>query len=214
MVYLRELNNLLVKNSLSIQSFYVCWFIYNKDLNLFYEYRKAIKEQLTKEFIDNLIERGYVTISEEGKYLYSNLSVTKKFLGDFGSVLGPSSNTDKVEEWFGEWYDIFPRGIKSGGYPVKGDRKGCIRKLKQFQKEYPEFSKETILEATKLYVEESRKNGFKFMQLAHYFVFKNRNSSLAGYCELVEDKKNLPEESFETLPEDELATRWDFLRDI
>lgn len=85
--------------------------------------------------------------------------------------------------WIQEYRDLFPIGVKSGGFPVRGDLKGCTKKMERFLEDYPEYDKEIILKATKSYVDKKRLENYAYMQLAHYFIKKDDISSLAAECE-------------------------------
>lgn len=113
---------------------------------------------------------------------------------------------DGVESWIDEWLDTFPRGVKTGGKLVRSDRKECVRKLQFFIKEY-NYDKETIIEATKAYVESKRQVGWEFMRCATYFIYrvdnstKDKTSDLAAWCDqTLHDKQNpSQEDTFEVL---------------
>lgn len=115
-------------------------------------------------------------------------------------------STNDVDSWINEWLDIFPRGIKTGGKPVRSNAKECARKMQWFMKEYP-YSKDVIMEATKAFVEASRQVGYQFMRCATYFIFriessiKDKTSDLATWCEQVTHEKDnpSPENTFEVL---------------
>lgn len=99
-------------------------------------------------------------------------------------------NPDSLEEWIDEWIDIFPRGLKSGGRLVRGDRISCLRKMKVFMKEYP-YTKDTIIKATQKYIESKRAEGFQYTRCAVYFIYrvessqKDKISDLAAWCDQV-----------------------------
>ena len=83
-----------------------------------------------------------------------------------------------------EYRALFPKGVKSGnGTPIKGDKQGVAKKMEWFSRTYPEFSKSTILAATKLYVEQMARKGYVYMTQADYFIQKDNSSKLAGMCE-------------------------------
>ncbi len=110
-------------------------------------------------------------------------------------------NKDDLEDFVEEYRNIFPSGISSGGYLVRGDKKGCLKKLQKFLQTYPEFTKETILTATRKYVGEMRLKGYLYMKLAHYFIEKDGVSTLAAYCETLisgKNNKNTDTDFFET----------------
>ena len=52
-----------------------------------------------------------------------------------------------VEDWIQEWRELFPAGIKSGGYPVRSPKSGCAAKMKVFIKKNKEVTKEIIFTA-------------------------------------------------------------------
>jgi len=92
--------------------------------------------------------------------------------------------TSDLEDFVEQYRNIFPKGIKSGnGTPIRGDRVGCVKKMKWFLDNYPEFSKTIILEATKRYVDSMKQKGFAYVTQADYFINKDGASKLAASCE-------------------------------
>lgn len=124
-----------------------------------------------------MLDQGWMTslneITDKGRELFGNT---------------------KVSEWIDEWRELFPAGVKSGGYNIRTDKNGCLKKMSAFVKNYPKFTKELIFEATKYYLAVQKKEQYKFCQLAHYFILKNDNSTLGSFCEEVKDsfKGNKP----------------------
>lgn len=108
-----------------------------------------------------------------------------KFTDKAHALINDKSLTPKKSEvdWVDEFRDLWPAGQFSGGYRIKGDRRACQEKLKQFLKDYPEYDKDTILAATKRYLERKERENWQFVQLAHYFISKNKVSTLATECE-------------------------------
>ena len=97
--------------------------------------------------------------------------------------------TTDVESWIDEWIDIFPRGIKSGGRLVRGDRASCLRKMKVFLREY-EFERDVILEATRKYMNAKAQDNYAYTRCAVYFIYRvdggsrsEKISDLASWCE-------------------------------
>jgi hypothetical protein len=91
--------------------------------------------------------------------------------------------------------DLWPEGIKSGGYYVKSDNHAVARKMKRFFKQYP-YSKEDVFEVTKHYLQIKQNEGWKGIQLAHYFIDKEGLSNLAMYCKNKDTKKPSDGSSF------------------
>jgi hypothetical protein len=92
-----------------------------------------------------------------------------------------------VDDWINEWRSLFPEGVKSGGRPVRGTKSGCIIKMKAFINR-TKYSKSAIEYATKAYLAERKKDGFKFLICADYFISKDGNSVLEAYCEDMENR--------------------------
>jgi hypothetical protein len=88
-----------------------------------------------------------------------------------------------IEEFCDRYYALFPMGVKSGGYPVRDGLTNTIKKMTAFRKEYPDYSDDDIIGATKKYIADKKKEGYSFMKLASHLIYKDRMSSLAGLVE-------------------------------
>lgn len=163
--------------------------------NLIFQNTELEKEtphfQLTKEGLA-LIE---FIKSEFNK---SNKEVTSTDLAvkGVGELKQEVLSEDDPEVWIEEWIKIFPEGLKNAGGLVRGDKTGCLKKMKVFLREYP-FKKDTIFKATKMYIESKRLEGFSFIRRAIYFIYRidghSRNekvSDLAAWCEEAEKKQD------------------------
>lgn len=106
------------------------------------------------------------------------------------------NNSDlNVEDWIDEYRNMFPSGVHSGGYPVRGVKKTCIINLKKFMLEFGR-DKKTILEATKIYIEKKQQENFNYMMLAHFFIYKNNSSMLESFIENFESMEQDYNEQF------------------
>lgn len=93
--------------------------------------------------------------------------------------------TVDVEKWIDEWLNLFPVGVKSGSKLVRSDRNMCLKKMVDVVMNSP-YYKETIMEATKQYVESFRKDNYMFMKCATYFISKEREGSeLIAMCDKI-----------------------------
>lgn len=122
---------------------------------------------ITIEDIENLIKKELV--ETVGSLAFNDLRLGKSF-------------TDNLD-WFETWWELWPIGVKSGGYYVKGDKAGCRSKLLRFIQKRPQFTQDNILNATQNYISRMRSHGYRGMQLASNFIEKNGVSVLAGECE-------------------------------
>lgn len=129
----------------------------------------------TTEMILNLEAKGFV------KDLPDGIILRKKTL-DLFNVIVPTKTKD-LEEFVENYRNLFPSGVKSGNRLVKGDKFGCLSKLRNFTVKYPEYTKEEVLEATKIYIDLCRKRNYDKMTSADYFIEKDKVSMLASYCE-------------------------------
>lgn len=171
-----------INNKINIYQSLMLWFIENQDLYAATKYLDAFGV-FEESQLNDLLDRGYV---HGDKYIFTSLIVTDKY-----KILHNKKDSS-VDQWIDEWFDLFPKGVKSGGYyTVRCDKQGCIKKLKNFIKNYPEFDKQIILQATKNYVNEAALQGYAYMKTAPYFIEKSGVSLLAGFCEaLINNEDN------------------------
>lgn len=134
---------------------------------------------IDKSVYESLVKKRMVREDPniEGKY---NLT---------GTGLALFEKPDDFVQFVEEYRNLFPKGVKSGnGTPIRGDKNGVIKKMTWFLMTYPEFSKRTILEATKLYVDQMKRNGYAYMTQADYLIQKSNGSKLAALCEDFDNK--------------------------
>lgn len=132
--------------------------------------------QLCKKagIIDQMVRRGLLYYSGE----------TCQMTGKALELLGrPNPIITGFVSFIEAYREMFPKGVRSGGYLVKGSKGGCVRKMKKFLETHPEYTQDTILQATKAYVNRKGKEGWKFMSLAHNFIEKDNISQLEVECE-------------------------------
>lgn len=129
---------------------------------------------LSPEEFDNLQDQGYIKNSAEGVVVRVKAT---KLVNDNGI-----SSSEDIESFVDQYRALFPTGVKTGGYPVKGDRQECIKKIKKFLATH-DFSQQEILEATRAYLVIKKKELWKATQLAHYYIEKDGVSNLASMCE-------------------------------
>lgn len=96
------------------------------------------------------------------------------------------------EEFAKEYLQIFPRMVLPSNKPARVSSKIIVKNLTWFVKTYPQYSKETILKATRYYVSKYAEDDYKFMRNSQYFISKEQTnrmimSSLAEFCQLIED---------------------------
>lgn len=136
-------------------------------------------DQLKSNMNIKLEQLGYLKVTEEGIALREKCNTLFE--------KGIPSN-EGVDTWIEEWRDLFPTGVKSGGRPVRGDKKGVTSKMKAFVKSNPTITKMEIMDATRQYVFEASLKSFQFMICADYFISKNNSSMLGAMVEDVQTR--------------------------
>ena len=109
---------------------------------------------------------------------------------------------DDPSQWIDEWRDLFPKGVKTAGYSIRGTRGGCIKKMKRFIKNNKQVTKEQIFNATKLYIEEKKRVRYAYMRIADYFIEKEGGSLLESYIEQLDSNETVSDQRVNTLTDD------------
>lgn len=161
-------------------------------LSIYLTHKKQPLEKdfiLSKEELQSLEDRDFIVLTEE------SFNPTGKF-----AALTASTNDLKsfdIKGFTKKYRDLFPEGVKSGDYYVKGDLHACETKLTRFFKKYKSFTPEMVLKATYGYVATKALNNYGYMKSAHYFIEKNGVSELAAYCENLNNTNIKPFDPFE-----------------
>jgi hypothetical protein len=141
-----------------------------------------------------LCDKGMLTddgmITDEGVRLVNAifLSVEGKFM--------PTGATSSLEELCRQYRELFPIGVKSAGHPVRGNMVNIMRKMRRFREEFPQFSDDVILQATRRYVTEKQREGYAYMKVAEYLIYKDTSSLLASLCDsMIENGQTAGEET-------------------
>lgn len=119
-------------------------------------------------------EKGLIKITGQRFKEFSLREEGKKILGE------PA--LDNVKELAKKMINLFPIGVKSGGYPVRASVNDVTDKLKKFLKNN-KYTHEEILKATERYVNRKKLENYSFMQRIIYFIEKDKFSSLASEIE-------------------------------
>lgn len=144
-----------------------------------FDYIGTLTEQQQDTLFKSLENKGFLKITAEGVILRQTAL----------DLMSKDSSPLLVDNWIEEWRNLFPTNIKSGGRPIKGDKKACIRKMTAFLKEYPEYSKEDIFQATRIYIFDKKRDNYNYMVCADYFIYKDKVSLLASILEDIDGKQ-------------------------
>jgi len=208
---MKDLIRNLIRYNIDFQEYIFLYSAYLKsnELVTLYDTVESYRETLS---IQQLIHKGYIarkTLKQGNKaftdYVENNLEITNKGIAvieDFlnGSISESLPKNEPLMKykvnWIEDWYNLFPKGIKSGGYYVRTSIKDCDNKMSKFIKENPEFTKDIILESTKIYVEQMKVNNYSMMKLAPNFIQKDGISMLSGCCEAYVEGVNNNQETY------------------
>lgn len=146
------------------------------------DYIGLLNENQKINLLKSLEEKRYLKIMSDNEVILRQKALN--ILDD----ISPGS----VEEWIDDWRKLFPERVKSSGRPVRGDKKACLKKMIAFCKEYPEYTKEQIFDATKIYVFEKKKDDYSYMVCADYFIYKEttKGQRVSYLASLLEDLEN------------------------
>lgn len=162
--------NILIQQKLSTDQYLLLLTVKSPGLMAPYITEYQAYQPFYEEDIKSLIERGWLVKNGE-EFSLENLHLTEKFRIFVSSV----------SDWIDEWYDLWPKGMKSGGYYVRTDKQGCQKKLEKFVQRHS-YNKDEIIEATKRYITRCLNTG-SMIKLAPNFIEKDGISVLVGECE-------------------------------
>lgn len=149
---------------------------------------KELQEEVDYEFFaTELQKQEFIKITDS--------QIILRPLGE--ELLGVNNKTGDLLILAEKMREMFPKGIKSGGYPIRSNVYDIADKLKKFMKKH-NYSSEIILKATSQYLKRKEAEGWNFTQIAVYFIEKNGMSTLASECEgLIEGDES--KESFSNM---------------
>lgn len=139
--------------------------------------RKLLLKRLSdlEEFdLDNYV------ITEQGEVFLNDCSY---HFTDLQEII--SQSEEGTAEFIDSFLLLWPEGTRnrSGDY-LRSNKQDLKSKLKSFFKKY-KYDEETVLKATKNYLNQQALSRYEFANAAHYFVSKSGISKLANECENV-----------------------------
>lgn len=131
-------------------------------------------------------------ISEDGKLTDMSLIILKE-LDSYFKASKTKTSFDIMGENFSknieEYLEIFPKFKLPSGKYARSDKKNLENNFRWFFETHT-YDWDTVLEATRMYVDEYERVGYKYMRTSQYFIRKQNNdktfeSDLANYCEMI-----------------------------
>jgi hypothetical protein len=174
----------IAKAGLSPNQFYVLYCIVNdieaKHVNIHLEIR-SLKHLNLLDDKSNVTPKGLETLQSIGESTPAKTK-TKKIV---------KVDLEQVEKYRELWPNC---KIPTSGKYARSDKKNLTKAFTWFLTEY-DYSWDTILKATAMYVDEYEAKNWAYMRTSQYFIKKSDadksvNSDLANYCSLIESGVN------------------------
>ena len=155
------------------------------NINLHTELRVLIKDKWIRDLTDATGNK--YELSPEGQSLLeeidSQFKTTRKKVNS--SLMG-----EDYQEKVDAYLELFPKMRLPSGKPARSDRKNVQTALEWFMKNY-NYTWDTILKATAMYVDDYEKKNYLYMQTSQYFIRKQQSdkswgSELANMCAVVD----------------------------
>ena len=122
-----------------------------------------------KLFVKYNYQQGYVELREKSKLLLDFLSIESSY-SDYKEKKIVKKSNRVINEGFDEFIEEYRKlwkGLKPGSM---GSENACKEKMLRWMGENPNYTKEDILKAAKIYI--NSLNNYQYLQAAHYFIYK------------------------------------------
>jgi len=140
---------------------------------------------------NSLESKGFIKINgieiilrEKSKLLLDFLSIESNYSNYKEKKITKKSNrviNEGFDEFIEEYRNLW-KGLKPGSM---GSENACKEKMLRWMGENPNYTKEDILKAAKIYI--NSLNNYQYLQAAHYFIYKKdgkeEDSRLSAFVE-------------------------------
>lgn len=179
--------NLLAEQNLSIEEYLVLIHLGN---DIIYNNSDRVLNSLQDKSFIKKITNEKILIREKGKLLLELITIenidsvkNKKITKKSSRVI----NQD-LESFIKDYRNLW-KGLKPGSM---GSENGCKDKLFRWMQNNPEYSKEDILKAAKIYI--NSLDNYTYLQQADYFIYKKdlngESSRLSAFIDEIEKKED------------------------
>ena len=173
--------NFLKEQNLSVIEFVVLLQLNGIETNMTFD-NIVLNELQDKQFI-KLINKE-VIVREKSKLLLDFLSIESSY-SDYKEKKIIKKSNRVINEGFDEFIEEYRKlwkGLKPGSM---GSENACKEKMFRWMGENPNYTKEDILKAAKIYI--NSLNNYQYLQAAHYFIYKKdgkeEDSRLSAFIE-------------------------------
>ena len=177
-----DIFNKLIKADLTPNQFYLLWCkkqnvapMFNLQISI--EYMRLKNDGWITE--DNsLTGKAYVLVQELESFFKNSKKKTSS------AIMG-----ENFDAHISEYLEIFPKFKLPSGKYARSDKKNLENNFRWFFETHS-YDWETVINATKMYVDEYERQGYKYMRTSQYFIRKLNSaektfeSELANYCEV------------------------------
>lgn len=148
---------ILITHRLSVEQYLILSTLHTKRYDVFLDYIRVFP--IGTEAYQYLHRLELLTKEDEVPYSIFTVSLTEKANKVF------ESSEEDSDAWIDEWRELWPKGVTSGGYPVRADMPSIKKKMKAFIKKY-NYDKDTIFSITKKYLEDKRLQNYSYIKTA------------------------------------------------
>lgn len=176
-----EIFNKLTKANLTPNQLYILWCKKNNIIPVMNVSISLELKRLEGEWVNiankSLTDKSIKLLHELDTYFKNSKKKTSE------NILGENFSS-KIDEYL----DIFPKFKLPSGKYARSDKKNLENNFRWFFETHT-YTWETVLQATKMYVDEYERQGYKYMRTSQYFIRKQNviekifESELANYCE-------------------------------
>jgi hypothetical protein len=177
-----EIFNLLIKKQLSPNQLYILYCIKHKiKTNDFINDALEVKRLQSTDWLEadmKLAGKAIILLQELESYFKNSKKKTST------TLMG-----DNFMENIDVYLDIFPKFKLPSGKYARSDKKNLENNFRWFFESHT-YTWETVINATKTYVDEYEATGYKYMRTSQYFIRKQGSdktydSELANYCDML-----------------------------
>ena len=161
---------------------------------------------------DNLIKEGFTKLDsvETSTGLVKHYPLTqkgKKLIIELDNYFLKAKKKTNIQlmgkdflDKISSYREIFPAKKLPSGKPARNNVKTLNESFRWFFETY-DYDWDTIIDATRMYVNEYRANDYMYMQTSQYFISKQdkhrvKHSALADYCDMVIDGVDTEDDHF------------------
>lgn len=147
------------------------------------EFPWKISPETRESVIQHLIDNGFIKVN-------GDIFILKGKALELLEV-EPSKEVTTLstcESWIDDWINLWPKGVKSGGRPVRAGKSSIVKKMNTFLAN-KKYNTQDIIDCTKAYISNLEASGYKYITCADYFISKSGSSLLEALLDEFDREK-------------------------